>query len=136
MRFQTSIRVLLLVAMLILLLSGMSLAQSLTEGAMSGTVTDQTDSVLANATVKITSMEKGFSQETATNAQGVLQFPLVQPGVYLVEIDVKGFKEFSAKATVNLGQATVVMRSSRWERRVPRWKSPAPSLSWKPKPPI
>jgi outer membrane receptor protein involved in Fe transport len=108
MPFKTSIRILVLIAMAALLLSGVLLAQSLTQGAISGTVTDPTNAVLPSITVKLTSLDKGYTRDTTTNAQGVFQFALADPGPYKVEVSATGFKGFAAKATVNVGQTTIV----------------------------
>jgi len=108
MHIKTSIRILALVAVVALLLSGVLLAQSLTQGAVSGTVTDPTNAVLPNVTVKLTSLDKGYTRETTTNAQGVFQFSLADPGPYKVEVVAAGFKGFAAKADVNVGQTTTV----------------------------
>ncbi|MGO9828114.1 MAG: carboxypeptidase regulatory-like domain-containing protein [Terriglobales bacterium] len=108
MRFTTSIRILALLAVVALLLPGMMVAQSLTEGALSGTVTDQTGAVVPGVTVKITNLAKGFSHEFKTNAQGVYTYPLADTGPYSIEVTAAGFKTFSAKGEVNVGQTTIV----------------------------
>ena len=71
-----------------LLLPGALLAQSTTNGAISGTVTDASGAVLANVAVNLKSIEKGFTQKTSTNAQGFYEFPLLEPGTYNVTIAV------------------------------------------------
>ncbi|MGA7645031.1 MAG: TonB-dependent receptor, partial [Terriglobales bacterium] len=108
MRFTTSIRILALLAVVALLLPGMLVAQSTTQGALSGTITDQTGAVVANVTVKITNLAKGYSHEFKTNAQGVYTYPLADAGPYSIEVTAAGFKTFSAKGEVNVGQTTVV----------------------------
>jgi hypothetical protein len=92
----------------VLLIPNLALAQSLTQGAVSGTVTDSTNAVVANATVTITSMDKGFSSTAVTNEQGVFKFPLVAPGSYAIVVRITGFKQYETKAVVNLGQTTIV----------------------------
>jgi hypothetical protein len=108
MRFTTSIRILALLAIAALLLPGLLLGQSLTEGALSGTITDPTGAVVSNVTVKLTNLGKGYSHESKTNAQGIYQFPLQEPGSYSIEVAAAGFKTYSAKAEINVGQVTVV----------------------------
>ncbi len=109
MRSNTSTKLLVLIATVAtLFLSSMLLAQSLTQGAMSGTITDPTGAVVANVTVKITNLNKGFSAEVKTNAQGIYQYPLADPGPYSIEVTAAGFKTYSAKAEINVGQVTVV----------------------------
>ncbi|MGC2328569.1 MAG: carboxypeptidase-like regulatory domain-containing protein, partial [Candidatus Sulfotelmatobacter sp.] len=108
MRFNTSTRLIVLIAVLALVLPGVLLSQSATEGAISGTVTDASNAVLANTAVTLKNLDKGYSRQTTTNAQGIYQFPLADPGNYEVVISATGFKQFGAKAAVNVGQVTVV----------------------------
>ena len=108
MRFTTSIRILALLAVVALLLPGLLLGQSTTQGAMSGTITDPTGAVVPNVTVKITNLDKGYSHEFKTNAQGIYNYPLADAGPYSIEVTAAGFKTFSAKGEVNVGQTTVV----------------------------
>jgi hypothetical protein len=108
MRFTTSIRILVLIAVVALLLPGMLVGQSLTQGALSGTITDPTGAVVANVIVKATNLDKGYTREATTNAQGIFQIPLADPGSYTIEVSAAGFKTYSAKTEVNVGQTTVV----------------------------
>jgi hypothetical protein len=108
MRFNTSIKLFVLAVVLALVLPGALLSQSATEGALSGTVTDASNAVLANTTVTLRNMDKGYSRQTTTNAQGVFQFTLADPGNYEVVITARGFKQFGVKTAVNVGQVTVV----------------------------
>jgi hypothetical protein len=108
MQFHVSSRILALVAVFGLLFPSVMLGQSLTQGAISGTVVDSTNAVLPNATVVLKSLDKGFTRDATSNAQGAFQFPLVDPGNYSVEVSENGFKKFTAKVVVNVGQATIV----------------------------
>jgi hypothetical protein len=108
MRLNISFRILLLTTIVTLVLSSVLLAQSTTEGAISGTVVDASNAVLANTTVTLKNLDKGYSRQTTTNAQGIYQFPLADPGNYEVVVSAGGFKQFAGKAAVNVGQATVV----------------------------
>jgi hypothetical protein len=107
MRFHVSVRMLALIAAFALLPSAM-FAQSLTQGAISGTVMDASNALVPNANVALKSLDKGFVRDITSNAQGVFQFPLVDPGNYVVEVTANGFKKFTAKVSVNVGQATNV----------------------------
>ncbi len=91
-----------------LLLPGALLAQSTTNGAISGTVTDASGAVLANVAVNLKSIEKGFTQKTSTNAQGFYEFPLLEPGTYNVTIAAHNFKTSSATTTVSVGSNAIV----------------------------
>jgi hypothetical protein len=99
---------LLLAASVLLLVPGMLLAQSATKGAVNGTVTDASNAVLSGTTVTLRNLDKGGSAQTNTNAQGVYQFELTDPGNYEVVIAASGFKQFAAKVGVNNGQVSTV----------------------------
>ena len=102
MRFKTSVWFLALLAAVTILLPTVLLAQSTTNGAISGTVTDPSGAVLPGLTVTLKSTEKGFTQEAKTNTQGFYQFTLVEPGTYTVTISAAGFKT-STTATTPVG---------------------------------
>ena len=108
MRFANSRTLSVLVCLAAILLPGMLLAQSTTQGAISGTISDPSNAVLPNLTVTLKSLDKGFTHDTLTNAQGVFQFPLIEPGQYEVQIAATGFKQYTVKAAVNVGQVTIV----------------------------
>jgi hypothetical protein len=108
MRFTTSTRLLVLLAVLSLLLPSVLLAQSTTNGAISGTVTDQTGAVLPDLTVNLKSTERGFTQSVKTNGQGFYQFPLLEPGTYMISIAAASFKTLNATTTVSVGQNSIV----------------------------
>jgi hypothetical protein len=109
MRFTTSIRLLAVMAVIAVLLATELLAQSLTQGAISGTVTDATGKIVPNITVKLRSLERGFTQETKTNAQGAFQFPLIDLGSYQVAVNVAGLGGYVGKVEVTAGHETEVL---------------------------
>jgi Carboxypeptidase regulatory-like domain len=109
MRFTTSIRLLAVMAVIAVLLATDLLAQSLTQGAISGTVTDATGKIVPNITVKLRSLERGFTQETKTNAQGAFQFPLIDLGSYQVAVNVAGLGGYVGKVEVTAGHETEVL---------------------------
>src|SRR5579863_10015587 len=105
---KTSARFVVLAMSVLLLVPGVLFAQSSTTGAVNGTVTDASNAVLANTTVTLRSLDKGTSHQTTTNAQGVFQFQLTDPGNYELTISAGGFKQFAAKVGVNNGQVLTV----------------------------
>jgi len=107
MRFMTAMRMLVLAAVVILL-PGMLLAQSLTQGAISGTVTDAKGAIVPNITVKLTSLERGYTREAKTNAQGVFQFPLVDLGSYQLAVNAPGVGSYLGSVAVSGGHTTDV----------------------------
>jgi hypothetical protein len=113
MKSTTSSRLLVLTTLVLttlaaFVLPGMLRAQSTTNGAISGTVTDSTGAILPNVTVNLKSVEKGFTNTTKTNSQGFYQFPLLEPGTYAVSISASGFKTLTATTTVSVGSTSIV----------------------------
>src|SRR5580698_7740928 len=97
-----------LIVLAALLLPGMLGAQSTTNGAISGTVTDATGAILPDITVNLKSIEKGFANSTKTNAQGFYQFPLLEPGTYAITIAAPSFKTSTMTTTVSVGAVSTV----------------------------
>lgn len=83
-------------------------AQSLTTGDVTGTVTDPTGAVVANAKVTLKSTESGSTQVRNTNAQGGYRFPLLSPGLYSIAVAAPGFQSIEKTATLSVGQAVTV----------------------------
>jgi Carboxypeptidase regulatory-like domain len=108
MSFKTSTRLLVLIAVVSLLLPAALFAQSNTQGAIAGTVLDSSNAVVANATVTLKSLDKGFTSVATTNGQGGFSFPLVDAGNYSVTVGASGFKQYAARISVQVGQATTV----------------------------
>jgi Carboxypeptidase regulatory-like domain len=67
-------------------------AQSATTGALTGTVTDPTNAVVAGASVVASSKATGQERTTTTDASGVYKFSLLSPGDYSVKFSATGFK--------------------------------------------
>lgn len=106
MRFTTLSRLFAVLAVIALLVPGVVLAQSNTQGSISGTVVDASSAVLPNVSIVLKNLDKGFTTTTTTNAQGGYSFPLVEPGNYTVTVNASGFKQYLAKIAVQVGQAT------------------------------
>lgn len=108
MRFNTSTRLLVLIAVMALLLPSVLLAQSTTNGQISGTVTDPSGAVMPGIAVHLKSNDRGNTAEAKTNGQGVYQFLLLEPGSYTISINAAGFKGLTATTTVSVGQDSVI----------------------------
>jgi len=78
-------------------------AQSLTTGAIAGTVTDQSGAVVPNATVTVTSIAMGAMRTVITSAAGSYEVTLLLPGDYRIKVSAKGFK------TADQGPITVTI---------------------------
>ena len=82
------------------------LAQSTTQGAIGGTVFDQTGAVVANAKVTIHNDGTNAEQTLISDASGYFKAPLLEPGTYTVTIASPGFSELRTTTQVVLGQLT------------------------------
>ncbi|MBI3477500.1 MAG: TonB-dependent receptor [Acidobacteria bacterium] len=76
----------------IVVLSICQFLYSQANGSFSGTVTDKTGSVIAGATVKVTSEATGISRDAKTDASGHYSVPLLPVSDYTVRVDSQGFQ--------------------------------------------
>ena len=73
-------------------------------GTITGTVTDATGAVVANASVKVTNTDTNVTLATRTNSVGVYNVPSLIVGTYRVEAEASGFKRAIAdKITLQVG---------------------------------
>lgn len=73
-------------------------------GAISGTVTDPADAVIAGATVVATNTQTGAEQTIRTNGEGVYSFQNLIPGTYNVRVIAEHFNpHFFENVVVNAG---------------------------------
>jgi len=80
-------------------------AQSTTQGAIAGTILDQSQAAIPNAAVSILNPATGFRIQLVTDSSGYFKAPLVEPGTYTVSISAVNFANYRAeKVTVNVGQ--------------------------------
>ena len=63
-----------------------------TTGRILGTVSDQSGAAVAGATLVITEVQRGTARAVTTDASGEYAAPELQPGVYKVRAEAKGFK--------------------------------------------
>src|ERR1035437_5531910 len=85
------------------------LAQSTTQGAISGTVFDATDAVVANAKVTIHSDATNADVTVNSGDSGEFRAPLLPPGTYSVTIVANGFREQrSTGVVVQVNQVTEI----------------------------
>ncbi len=66
-------------------------------GSFSGTVTDKSGSVVAGATVKVTSQATGVSRDAKTDASGYFVVPLLPVSIYTVRVESQGFQAVEQK---------------------------------------
>ena len=82
------------------------LGQSLTTGAITGTLTDPSGAALAHVTVTLTNNNTGATQTTTTNSTGAYGFALLNPGNYTVSSEPQGFQAAKQAVQVGVGQST------------------------------
>lgn len=64
-------------------------------GSVIGTITDQSDAVVPNAAVSLTSKETGVSRDGTTDTAGRYSFVNVLPGHYDLKVAATGFRTFN-----------------------------------------
>jgi len=72
--------------------SNLCLAQTASTGALSGNVTDPNGAVVAGAKVTATNEATGEARTAISDADGSYRIPLLNPGLYHVEVSNSGFK--------------------------------------------
>ncbi|HOL69812.1 MAG TPA: carboxypeptidase-like regulatory domain-containing protein [Bryobacteraceae bacterium] len=83
----------LLAAFLFMLLAPLASAQSY-RARITGIVTDQTEAVIANATVTLLNVNTGIRVVRQTSDTGLYLFDLVDPGTYTITVEASGFSRF------------------------------------------
>jgi Carboxypeptidase regulatory-like domain len=79
-------------------------------GNISGTVVDQTGTVVAGARVKLTREGQSETQETASDGSGQFSFANISPGPFQLTITEPGLATQTYSGTLNSGQAYAVPR--------------------------
>ena len=79
-------------------------AQTITTGAVSGTVLDPGGSTVPDATVKLFSVGTSESYTAATDNSGFFTISLVRPGNYDLSIEKTGFRKEQRTLAVTVGQ--------------------------------
>jgi hypothetical protein len=107
--YGPSARLLLIIAALCLSMVPFASSQSTTDGAIGGTVFDQTGAVIPNATVVIHNDGTNLDQTLTTDTSGSFRALKLTPAAYTVTIKAAGFQTFKAeKVIVTVGSLTNV----------------------------
>ena len=77
----------------LVLLCGSAFGQGQGLSAIRGSIKDPQGSVVAGASVTLTNAETNSSRTTTSNDSGQFAFEGIQPGVYKVDVEAKGFKK-------------------------------------------
>ncbi len=67
---------------------------------LTGTVTDPSGAVVANAQITVANVERGIERTTASNADGEWATPALSPGKYDLTITAPGFKKHEVKGVI------------------------------------
>jgi Carboxypeptidase regulatory-like domain len=98
-----------LLAMLVLLLGVALSASAQTTGSISGTVQDEKEAALPNATVTARNVNTNTSRTTQTNEEGRYNFVNMPVGAYEITVEAPNFKKYQQTGiTLALNQAAVV----------------------------
>lgn len=81
-------------------------------GSISGTVKDQSGSVIANAQVTAKEMNTGISYQTHTDSKGRYTFPVLAVGHYVLDVDASGFGKYERNEIVLDTNATLTLDAS------------------------
>jgi hypothetical protein len=86
-----------------------SLAQTSTQGSISGTVFDASNALVPQASVTIHNDATNAEVHLTSDSSGGFKAPLLEPGTYTVTVDAPGLSEYRVTAvTVLVGQTTAV----------------------------
>ncbi|HYL92006.1 MAG TPA: carboxypeptidase regulatory-like domain-containing protein [Alphaproteobacteria bacterium] len=83
-------------------------ASAQTTASIQGTVTDTSGAAVAGAKVNVKNQAQGTARATETNSLGGFEVPALPPGMYTVDVSMKGFQSQLAKDVVlQVSQNTV-----------------------------
>jgi Carboxypeptidase regulatory-like domain len=82
------------------------LAQSITTGGVTGTVTDSSSAIMPNINVTLKSNDTGEVLTGTTTSTGAFTFPLLKPGAYTLNVSQSGFRSVTERIEVQLGQTS------------------------------
>lgn len=89
-----------------------ALAQTSVTGALTGTVTDPSGAVIAEATVTATDNGTGQTRTTTTDPNGAYKFSLLPPGNYDVNFSAMGFETAEVPSiAINVTETSVLNRA-------------------------
>ncbi|MFN6982169.1 MAG: TonB-dependent receptor domain-containing protein [Brevundimonas sp.] len=87
-------------ALTVVMLPTAATAQSLTQGALSGTVLNQANQPVPGATVTLRSNAQGFQRTVTTGASGEFRLPALPQGSYEISISASNYNALTDSVTV------------------------------------
>jgi hypothetical protein len=104
MHFRTKGVAALAVTCLVLATAAPLISQT-TMGRVLGSISDQTGAAVAGATITITDIQRGTTRTASTDSSGDYNAPELQPGIYKVRVEARGFKTVERiNISVEVGQ--------------------------------
>ena len=88
---------------LTLMTPSVAVAQSLTQGAVAGTVANQAGTPVAGAEVILTSVSQGFSRSFTTDASGGFRAVALPQGAYEIVVNASGYNSLTDTVSVGSG---------------------------------
>ena len=102
-KFTTSFAI--LVTLFFTLMAGVVAHAQVTGATVSGTVTDPSGGVVANATISATNTATAVTRETTSDSAGLYNLPNLIPGTYEVKVTSAGFSTaVQSNLTLSVGQ--------------------------------
>ena len=74
--------------------------QAQTTGSLSGTISDQSNAVVAGATVTLVNTATAAERSAVSSSTGTFDFQALQPGTYTISVDASGFRRAVARNIV------------------------------------
>lgn len=106
--YQKTLRFLTFALAVLLLAIPMAAQVDVSTGTLKGSVLDPTAAAVPAATVTVTNLDRGLSKTVVSGDDGTYQIPLLQPGVYRVEVVREGFEKAVAEnVEVTIGQIVI-----------------------------
>src|SRR5262245_21548129 len=91
--------------LLLIPLGATAFAQTAGKGALTGTITDESGSVISGVTVKATNVATNVTSQTTSTDAGLYRFNDLPAGEYTVTIEAQGFKPYKIEnLVVTVGQ--------------------------------
>ncbi|MCM3869320.1 MAG: TonB-dependent receptor [Pyrinomonadaceae bacterium] len=85
---------------LAIFLTQVAIQAQTTTGSVSGTTLDQSNAVVAGATVTIVNNATAAERTSVSSSTGTFDFQALQPGTYTITVDAKGFRRAVAREIV------------------------------------
>src|SRR5205085_4106404 len=79
----------------VLLAGAVSASAQTGTSALTGTVVDNSNAVVPDATVTLTHAATGAVRTSSSNASGLFRFSALMPGAYSLQVEMKGFRPVS-----------------------------------------